>query len=172
MKAMVVTILLTGALLASCGGSDESRTEAEPGTSSTPDSTDQPSDDVSDREGDLRGAATQAMQDFIDGNNAKYYASTTSDFQKKCPLEDFIGILVLGRGFLGDISDAEAVIDDVRFEDSRGFTDGHLELDGTKLDLNGDEEDEYPEYWVLEDGRWKWTSDDPAPCDIGDSDDE
>jgi hypothetical protein len=120
-------------------------------------------EDLSSREDDLRDTAAEAMEAFINGDNAKFYTYFSSGFRERCPLGDFIGLLALAQGFLGDMSDAEVAVGDIRFETDRAFVDVHLVLAGQELEPDGEDE-EYPDYWILEDGEWKTTTDDPRPC--------
>ena len=122
-------------------------------------------DDISKREDDLRQAATEAVQAFIDGDTALSYTFFAADYRERCPFGDYLGTVLFTEAFLGDISGAEATVVGIRFEGEQAFVDTGIELNG--VDLLGDgEEDEYPDYWILEDGEWKSTSDDPAPCEL------
>ena len=157
-------------LIAACGGTDDSSsatgpTIAETSTVPSPMIPSPTVDDVSDREDDLRRAATEAGEAFFAGDNAKLYTFLASDYREVCPFGDFLGILLFGRGFLGDLSDADFIIDSVTFQESRAIVKSHWEINGVPL-ASDDEEDEYPDYWVLEDGDWKSTSDDSAPCEL------
>ncbi len=125
----------------------------------------QADDDVRNREDDLRQAATEAARAFIDGNSAISYTFYAADYRERCPFDDFLGLVLFTEAFLGDISEAEVTAESIRFEGERAFVDIRFELNG--VDLSGDdEEDEYPDYWILEEGEWKSTSDDPAPCEL------
>jgi hypothetical protein len=158
--------------LVACGGGGESasqptRVAQETASPEGEQQTGSPAaEDVSGREEDLRRTAAEAFEAFIEGDNAKYYTFFASDFRERCPIEDFTSILDLASELLGDISEAEVVIDDIRFEGSRAFVDAHLDLQGTELNLGNGEEDGYPVYWILEDGRWRNTTDDPRPCEL------
>jgi hypothetical protein len=115
-------------------------------------------------EDDLRDTVAEAFQAFIDDDNARFYTFSSSEFRDKCPFVDFVGVLTRSKAFLGDISEAEVVVDDVRIEESRGFVDSHIELDGVEI-ISSDDEDHFPDYWIVEDGEWKSTDDHPTPCD-------
>jgi hypothetical protein len=142
MKAMVVAILLVAGLFVACAG------------------------DGVGEEYDLRDTLAEAFEAFIDGDNAKLYTYGSSEFRDKCPFGDFVSQLAIVKAVLGDISEAEAAVDDVRIEGSRGFVDSHLELDGVEIVNSAEDDDHFPDYWILEDGEWKSMVDGPAPCEV------
>lgn len=122
-------------------------------------------DDVRDREDDLRQVALQAAQAVIDGDTAISYTFQAAGYRERCPFGDYLGMMLFVEAFLGDISEAEATVEGIRFEGERAFADIQLELNGAGL-FGDDDEDEYPDFWILEDGEWKSTSADPAPCEL------
>ncbi len=125
------------------------------------DSTDQ---DLSSGEDELRRTAQEAIDAFLDGDNAKFYTYYAEEYKTRCSLGDFLGLLALSRAFIGDLSDAEGSIGTVRFEEDRAFVHIEISLDGEELFPDEGEEDD--EYWILEEGAWKLTSEDPNPCDL------
>lgn len=66
--------------------------------------------------------------------------------------------------FLGDLKDDAIRVDvtGVRYEDGKAFVDSTATINGD--DLSGASGEEFPEYWVRQDGEWKVTTDDPKPC--------
>jgi hypothetical protein len=140
MRAILVAILLVAGSFVACAG-----------------------DGVSE-EDHLRDTAIEAFQTYVDGDNAKLYTFSSSELRDKCPFGDFVTQVMATRAVLGDISGAEAVIDDIRIEGSRGFVDSHLELDGVEIVSSEEDERHFADYWILEDGEWKSMRDGPAPC--------
>lgn len=149
MKAVFVIILLVAGSFVACGGNGDG-----------------------EKEDDLRDTVVEAFQAFIDGENAKFYMFSSSESRDNCPFEDFVGMLLRLKPSLGDISEAEVVIDDVRIEESRGYVDSHIESDGVEIVSSVEDADHFPDYWVLEDGEWKSMTDSPAPCGAESRDDE
>ena len=147
MKAMFVIILLVAGSFVACAGDGE-------------------------KEDDLRDTVVEAFQAFTDGRNAEFYMFSSSESRDKCPFEDFVGMLMRLKVSLGDISEAEVVIDDVRIEGSRGYVDSHIESDGVEIVSSVEDADHFPDYWIVEDGEWKSMTDNPAPCGVEDGDDE
>ena len=155
LSALVVLSVAASLLfLAACSESGDG-SDLTPATSSTTtESSTAPSptvdDDVRDREDDLRQAATEAVQAYIRGDAAQSYTYLAADYRERCPYDDYLGLLLFAGLFLGDISEAEASVEGIRFEGEQAFVDTRIELNG--VDLFGyDEEDEYPDYWILED---------------------
>lgn len=156
-------------LILGCSGGSTDPTPSTAPTASVESPTAAPSptadDDIRNREDDLRQAATEAVLAFIDGDAAISYTFFAADYRERCPFNDYLGVVLFAGAFLGDISEAEATVEGIRFEGERAFVDTRIELNGVDL-LGDDEEEEYPDYWILEEGEWKSTSDEPAPCEL------
>jgi hypothetical protein len=67
--------------------------------------------------------------------------------------------------FLGDLDEDEVEVEvtNIRFEDDRAFVTATGTIQGEEIDSEGD--DEFSDYWVYEDGEWKWGTDEDDPCD-------
>ena len=166
-KLLMLSIAAVTLLVAACGGgTDDAPLITSPTITESPIV---PSpiadDDISDREDDLRHAALQAAEAVINGDAAISYTFQAAGYRERCSFGDYLGTVLFIEAFLGDISGAEATVEGIRFEGERAFVDIQLELNGVDL-FGDDDEDEYPNYWILEDGEWKNTSDDPAPCEL------
>jgi hypothetical protein len=132
--------------------------------------------DPDGREDELRETVPAAYTAIFAGGAVEAYGYASSDFKEKCSLEDFTGVIAFVKVFLGDLEedDIEVEVTDVRFEDDRAYVTATGSIQGE--DFSPDEDDdEFSDYWVYEDGEWKWGTDDEDPCDSNfttDGDDE
>ena len=123
------------------------------------------SDDPADREDELREAVPAAYKAIFAGGAIEAYGYASEDFKEKCSLDDFMGVIALVKVFLGDLDEdeVEVAVTDVRFEDDRAYVTATGTIQGEEIDSEGD--DEFSDYWVYEDGEWKWGTDEDDPCD-------
>ncbi len=132
------------------------------------------SDDPAEREDDLREAAPAVFKAIFSGDAPGAYAYFSSDFQDQCSLKDFTEVIAIASVFFGDVDqeDVEVTVTDVRFEGEKAYVTMEGSIDGEDLDLQSEEET--AEYWILEDGEWKFTTTDDTGCDgevnLGDDD--
>ena len=73
--------------------------------------------------------------------------------------------MAIAKIFLGDLEDedVEVTITGIRYEDGKAFVTSTGTINGDPVDDG--EDPEFPDYWIREDGEWKFTTDDPKPCD-------
>lgn len=134
------------------------------------------SDDPANREADLRETVPAAFKAIFAGDTAEAYGYFTEDFQDQCSLEDFTAVMAIARVFLGDLDedDIDISVKDVRFEGEKAFVTMEGSINGEKIDLES--ESAGAEYWVLEDGEWKFGTTDEGSCedelDFGDGEGE
>ena len=170
MWRLVFTVVVSGSLLAAACGGDSDKPSPAAGTSSPAASaTAKPPADEKDlrsHEAELRDAATAWQKSLFTAGAVKTYSYFADDFKDKCPLDDFAGLVALVKVFLGDVKDddIEVEITGIRYEGGKAFVDSTGTINGDELSPDDDDE-EYPEYWVRQDGDWKVTTDDPHPCD-------
>jgi len=162
-----VRALVSAVVLASLGGCSSADDGDERGTR-TPHATALAAvaEDVSAFEGELRATVEAALEAYLRGDALEFYSHAAHDYREKCPVDDFLGVVLLGQTSVGNWSDTGSSLEQVWFEDSRGFVDVPLMI--ANVDVWGDPAVEaYPEYWIREGGEWKFTTDDPAPCGEG-----
>lgn len=168
MRRWIFILFLSGALLASaCGGG---KGKASPTTVlATPAATSTPrapagADELRSHEPELRESVASFQKGIFKQGAVKSYGYLSADFKKKCALQDFVGLLAIVKVFLGDLTDADIQVDvtGVRYEDGKAFVSATGKVNGEEVS-NGSEE--FPEYWVRENGEWKVMTDDPSPCD-------
>lgn len=134
------------------------------------------SDDPTEREDDLRETAPAAFRAIFSGDAPEAYSYFTSDFKEQCSLADFTAVIAIASVFFGDIDedDVEVAVKDVRFEDEKAYVTMEGTINGEDLDLSS--EDAGAEYWILEDGKWKFGMTDDGGCEgdlsSGDDDDD
>lgn len=160
-RLLAAGLILPLLLLAACGddGGDAEPTAPGDGTR------------AATRESRPSGGREEQLRDDIDGALTAVFATGAADaygyasagFKEKCPLEDFAGAVGLVRLFLGELDEDRVDIEvtDVRFEDDRAYATVRVLIDGEELN----EADEgVGDYWVYEDGGWKFATDDDEPC--------
>ena len=156
MKLIQVTVALSGFLLlvmlASAACSDGSDRAAAPGQS------------LSQAEEEQLGqTVVEAQRAFLTGEAKEAYAFFASDYQERCSFEEFSRLLELTQAIYGSSGQPEIAVEAIRLEGEKAFVD--IRVNGQVLDA-GSEPDGYPYFWILEDGEWKRTSENPAPCEL------
>ncbi len=169
MRRLIFILAASGAMLAAaCGGGSDKPSPITGPSSPGATATAKPSADEKDlrsHEAELRELAASFQKGIFADGAVKSYAYFAADFRKRCPLDDFVGLLALVKGFIGDLKDEDIKVEvtGVRYEGGKAFVDSTATINGD--DLSDDSSDEFPEYWVRQDGEWKVTTDDPKPCD-------
>lgn len=118
----------------------------------------------------LRAAITEHDQAICEWDAGDSFVFHAKDLRERCPYGDWVAFLAAGKLLLGEdiFKDAETIIDSIRFEDDKAFVERRLVRDGILLFSFPDPDDEFPGWWIWEDGQWRVTDDDPTPCDISD----
>ncbi|HXK32710.1 MAG TPA: DUF4352 domain-containing protein [Dehalococcoidia bacterium] len=172
MRRLLAAGLVLPLLLAACGddGGDPEPTAAGDGTrQATRESR------PGDREEQLRDDVASALTAVFASGSADAYGYASAGFKEKCPLEDFAGAVGLVRLLLGELDEdrVEVEVTDVRFEDDRAYVTMRVLIDGEEF---GEADEGVGDYWVYEDGGWKFATDDDEPCgnfsSSGDDDDD
>jgi hypothetical protein len=124
--------------------------------------------DLPSREEDLRRTVAAAFDAFAGGEIDAFYGHFSEGFQERCPKDDFRKIMALAVAFMGDALDEASIeVTDVRYEGERAFVEATVEAPGLEEGLlEGEGEDEFLDFWVLEDGEWKSDTDDEKPCGL------
>jgi hypothetical protein len=105
-------------------------------------------------------------QELLTGSSAKAYSFAASSYQERCTVGEFMGLMLMGRALIGDdIQGVEVKVAGIRHEGDKTFVDTEWWMDGRPMNV-GQSQEEYPTYWIQEDGQWRWTTDDPAPCSL------
>ncbi|MBI5290178.1 MAG: DUF4352 domain-containing protein [Chloroflexi bacterium] len=122
--------------------------------------------DLEEHEDELRDTVPAAYKAIFGEGALDAYKYASDDFKDKCSLDDFIGIMAFVKIFLGDLDaeDIEVEIGEIRYEDGRAFVEVTGTIKGEEL-AAGDNSDDFSDYWVYEDGSWKWGTDEDDPCD-------
>ncbi len=161
--------VLVAAAFAGCGGDDDaSGGDPTPDAESTPAATrtrTPDSGDISEHEDELRETFPKAAKAIFAGGGVDAYGYASQAFKDACPLSDFIGLMALVKAFLGDLDedDIDVTIDSIRFEDGKAFVTSRGSIKGETFDEGGS--GDLGDFWVYEDGAWKWSTDDETPCD-------
>jgi hypothetical protein len=176
---LAICALLAFALVA-CSGGDKSDDEQD-ATATPAERTSAPSDgdgdsDLAEYEDDLRETAPAAVTALFAGGAVDAYGYASSAFKENCSLDDFLGVTALVKVFLGDLEpdDVSVTVGDITYEGERAFVELDMTLAGESLEGDS-EEGGFGDFWVREDGEWKFSTDDADPCDTGfeeDVDDE
>jgi hypothetical protein len=146
MRYLLLIALLVAAL-AACGGDDDDGGSAGP------------------TEESLSETAQEFGEAFAgDNTGIGAYRFYHESFREKCPQDDFAGLMLLVRGFYPELADAEYRLESVTVDGDRGQVVGDFYVDDRSLGWSEDEE-EYEEYWIYEDGKWWAATDDPMPCE-------
>ncbi len=131
--------------------------------------------DLDEHEDELRETVASAYKAIFGEGAVDAYKYASAGFKEKCSLDDFIGIVAFVKIFLGDLDpeDIDVEVTDVRYEDDKAFVEVTGTLKGEELSA-GDDSEDFSDFWVYEDGAWKWGTDDEDPCDtsinLGDDD--
>ncbi|HLB24472.1 MAG TPA: DUF4352 domain-containing protein [Dehalococcoidia bacterium] len=122
--------------------------------------------DLEEHEDELRETAVDAYKAIFGEGALDAYKFASADFKEKCSLDDFISIIAFVKIFLGNIDaeDIDVEVTGVRYEDGKAFVEIAGTIKGEELTA-GDESDDFSDYWIYEDGQWKWGTDDDDPCD-------
>lgn len=176
---MLALPLLLALTLAACSsGDDDGDASVDAGETPAATRADSSGDaDLSEHEDELRETAPAAVKAIFASGGVEAYSYASADFKDKCPLDDFLGIIALAKVFLGEIDadDMDVTVTDIRYDADRAYVTLKATIEGE--DFSGDEGDdgEFGDYWVYEDGDWKWGTDDDEPCsadfDSGSDDD-
>lgn len=166
-RSLIIIAVAASVVFTACGGDKSSPDDgaSTPGRTATA----RPSGDEKDlrsHEDELRETAAAWQKSLFAEGAVKTYSYFADDFKEKCPLDDFVGVVALVKVFLGDVKDDDIKIEitGIRYEDGKAFVDSTATLNGDEFSPD-DNDEEYPEYWVRQDGEWKVTTDDPHPCD-------
>lgn len=109
----------------------------------------------------LRQTVVQAQRTFLVGEAEEAYAFFTSDYQARCPFEQFSKGLKVAQAMYRSSQEPEITVEAIRLEGEKAFVD--ILVNGQDISA-GAQPTAYPYFWVLEDGEWKRTNEDPAPC--------
>ena len=125
-------------------------------------------------EAELRGAVDQYAGAFLDGDYADAYHLHTSEWQRRCPIGDWLELMrvqkqtlsdqIVGAG--GEMSTARFVITAAEHDGSQGVHQGYVEINGKSYPF-GDQDRPGGMYWVWQEGSWQATDDRERPCETG-----
>jgi hypothetical protein len=73
-------------------------------------------------------------------------------------------MIAVGLQLLGDFRGAKLEITHVEFQADRAFVEAYTDIRGRRVPFFA--ESRYPTYWVMVDGTWRMTDDNPAPCEL------
>jgi|CXWL01.1.fsa_nt_gi hypothetical protein len=175
-RYLIATLALVTLLFAACSGGDK-KDDADDDRSSdetpratrtkAPSGSDDDSD-LSKHEDELRETVPAAYKAIFAGGGVDAYKYASDDFKDKCKLDEFIGVIAIIKVFLGNLKeeDIEVEVTDIRYEDGKAYVDVTGKIQGEELSTS-DEGDSFSDYWLYEDGDWKWGTDDAEPCDSG-----
>lgn len=157
MRWGILLVALVVALLAACSSGESA-----------------PIDEAGGTEAELRDAVTQYGNAFIEGNYEDAYYLHTSDWQSRCPIEDWMEMMrtqkqalsdqVVGDG--GDMSTARFIVSAAVVDGSKGVHQGYVEVGGETYRF-GDQDRPGGMYWIWQDDRWQATDDSDKGCEIG-----
>ncbi len=122
-------------------------------------------------EAKLRDAATRYADAFLRGNYEDAYYLHASEWQSRCPLEDWMELMRVQKQALsdqavtagGDMTTAGFIVTAAEVDGSRGVHQGYVEVSGESYPF-GDQDQPAGMYWVWRDGRWQATDDRERPC--------
>lgn len=103
-------------------------------------------------EDSLRAAAQRYGDAFAEGEAVRAYSYLHEDYQAKCPQEDYISLIILGRAFFTELEDADYRISEVTVDGTRGDVRGDYYVDDRGLGFDENDE-EYDSYWVFDEGK-------------------
>jgi len=117
-------------------------------------------------EGALRRAVEDYANAIAEGEAATAYKHVDESFKDKCPFSDFTGALLFGRAFFGEeFANAEYRVSTVHIDGDRATIEGDFYLEDEPLHWD-EAEDDYPNYWLWSEGKWRTATDDPDPCGL------
>lgn len=160
MRRLLIAGVMLPLLLAACGddGGDPEPTAAGDGTrQATRESR------PGDREEQLRDDVESALTAVFATGAADAYGYASESFREKCPLGDFTATVGILRLLLGTLDEdrVDVEVTDVRFEDDRAYATMRVLIDGEEF---GEADEGVGDYWVYEDGGWKFATDEDEPC--------
>ncbi len=122
--------------------------------------------DLSKHEDELRETVPLAYKAIFAGGSVDAYKYASDDFQDKCSLSDFTGVIALVKVFLGTIKeeDIDVEVTDVTYADGHANVIVEGSIQGEDFSPTEDD-DSLSDFWVYEGGAWKWGTDDEEPCD-------
>jgi len=109
----------------------------------------------------LRQTVVEAQRTFLTGEAEEAYSFYSSDYQAKCPFENFSRILMLALALFSPSEEPEITVGAIRLEGEKAFVD--ILVNGQDISA-GTRPPAYPYYWIREGDEWKRTSDNPSPC--------
>jgi len=115
-------------------------------------------------EDELRQTVTEAAEALFQNDFDSFYAYFSPDYQQRCPPEDMKRMIAVGLQLLGDFRGAKLEITHVEFQADRAFVEAYTDIRGRRVPFFA--ESRYPTYWVMVDGTWRMTDDNPAPCEL------
>lgn len=173
-RTLIATLALVALVFAACSGGDKkddadddsSGDETPRATRTKAPSSSGDDGDLSKHEDALRETVPAAYKAIFAGGGVDAYKYASDDFKDKCKLDEFIGVIAIIKVFLGDLKeeDIEVEVTDIRYEDGKAYVDVTGKIQGEELSTS-DEGDSFSDYWLYEDGDWKWGTDDDNPCD-------
>jgi hypothetical protein len=175
LRFLFPALVLGTLILAACGGGgnsgsggagDGAASTAGPAGTRTKAPATADSGGLQAREDELRETVVAAYKAILSEGAVDAYTYASADFKEKCSLEDFISVIAFVKVFLGDLApeDIDVEVTSVRYEDGKAFVGVAGKLKGEELTPDGGSDD-FSDYWVYEDGAWKWGTDEENPCD-------
>jgi hypothetical protein len=130
-----------------------------------------PVDEAGGTEAELRDVVARYADAFLKGDYEEAYYLHTSEWQGRCPIEDWMEFIALQKQGLsdqvvtagGDMSTARLVVTAVEVDGARGVHQGHVEASGQSYPF-GDQDQPAGMYWIWRDNRWQATDDWGQPC--------
>ncbi len=180
-RYLIAVLALVTLMFAACSGGDKkddgngdgdstpsaSQTKS-PGATKTRATSSGDDSDLSKHEDELRETVPAAFTAIFAGGGADAYKYASDDFKDKCSLSDFLGVIALVKIFIGDLQEEDVAIEvtDIRYEDGKAFVTATGKIKSEDLGLDSEDGgDSFSDYWVYEDGEWKWGTDEENPCD-------
>ena len=130
-----------------------------------------PVDEAGGTEAELRDAVARYVDAFLKGDFEGAYYLHTSEWQSRCPVDDWMEFMARQKQGLsdqvvtagGDMSTARFVVTAVEVDGPRGVHQGHVEASGESYPF-GDQHRPGGTYWIWRDGRWQATDDRGNAC--------
>ncbi len=115
-------------------------------------------------ETELRTAFEQFERDLLAGNAAHAYTYASDSLKQKCSLLDFVTLLAIVKGLLGDVADGDLNVNitNVRYDAGKAYVAATSTVGGE--DLSSTTSDESMGYWIWENGGWKIDTSEDKPC--------
>jgi len=130
-----------------------------------------PVDEAGGTESELRDVVTLYADAFLRGNYEDAYYLHASEWQSRCPLEDWVELMTVQKQALSDqvvtagddLGTARFIVTAAEVDGARGVHQGHVEVGGESYPF-GDQDRPAGMYWVWRDGAWQATDDRENPC--------